>query len=80
MLSRGMAEGMGFEPTVRSYSYNGLANPRQLEDLAPQKAQNPSVSAPYRVGENQELRGYRAVSPRRIPRRSLPALGLEGAS
>ena len=36
-----MAEGMGFEPTIRSYPYNGLANPGQAPADNPKKPRKP---------------------------------------
>ena len=36
-----VAEGMGFEPTIRHYPYNGLANPR----FSKENGQIPSVCA-----------------------------------
>jgi len=49
-----VAEGMGFEPTIRHYPYNGLAIPRHAPSDMTEIGKNLSKYAGFSVGENGE--------------------------
>lgn len=68
-----VAEGMGFEPTIRHYPYNGLANLRPREAIPAETKHFGRFS----YGENRELRELVAVSCRHTTRHSFIVEGHE---